>query len=84
MSQSHNNIPLSDLMQLQCLEDLVFRSQNIAYVDYLIFSFASLIIKKDTYSIEMHNLWEHIKRTHFPSKSLKFNLVMRTRSRNTF
>lgn len=60
-------------MQPKCLENLVFRSQNIAYADYLIYLPQN---KKDTYSIEMHNLWEHIKRKHFPSKSLNFNLVM--------
>lgn len=32
--------------------------------------------KKDTYNIEMSDLYEQIKRTHFLSKLLKFNLVM--------
>lgn len=68
----HNKIPLSDLMQPKCLEDLAFRS----WLLNLFFFFASPIIKRDTYSIEMHNLWEHMKRTHFPSKSVKFNLAM--------
>lgn len=63
-------------MQPKYLEDFLLKSQGIGYIDYLTFFSASPVIKEDTYSTEMQDLWEHIKRTHFPSKSLKFNLVM--------